>query len=103
MKLRQAGVSYEAIGKRLGVSRQAAWRMVDRALTKTERDTSEAADRVRIIELARLDRLLNSIWGAAMRGSLLAHDRVYKNMERRARYLGLDALDESANELQWHE
>lgn len=103
VRMRQAGASYEAIGKKLGVSRQAAWRMVDRALTRTERDTSELAERVRQIELLRLDRLLSSIWPAAMKGSYLAHDRVYKNMERRARYLGLDAIDESANEAQWQE
>lgn len=101
--MRQAGATYEAIGEKLGISPQAAHKTVDKALTKTQRETSEAADKVRQIELSRLDAMQAALWLSAVKGNHGAVDRILRIMERRARYLGLDALDESANELQWQE
>ena len=46
---------------------------------------------VRSLELARLDEMLLGLWGKASRGELQSVDRVLKILERRARYLGLDA------------
>jgi methylmalonyl-CoA mutase cobalamin-binding subunit len=40
--------------------------------------------------------MLNSLWDGAMRGNLLAIDRVLKIMERRARMLGLDVAERPA-------
>jgi len=101
--MRQAGATYEAIGEKLGISPQAAHKTVDKALTKTQRETSEAADKVRQIELSRLDAMQAALWLSAVKGNHGAVDRILRIMERRARYLGLDALDESANELQWQD
>lgn len=103
VELRMAGATYEQIGEKVGVSAQAAWKLVDKALARTKRDTSEAADTVRDLELSRLDRMQAGVWVAAIKGSLGAIDRVLRIQERRSRYLGLDALDESTNELQWQE
>lgn len=101
--MRQAGATYEAIGEKLGISPQAAHKTVDKALTKTQRETSEAADKVRQLELSRLDAMQAALWLSAVKGNHGAVDRILRIMERRARYLGLDAIDESANELQWTE
>ena len=103
VELRKAGATYERIGAKLGVSAQAAWKAVDKALAATKRATSEAAETVRQIELSRLDAMQAGLWLTAIKGNHGAVDRVLRIMERRARYLGLDALDESANELQWQE
>jgi hypothetical protein len=53
-RLRGEGLSYTAIGKRLGVSKSHAWEAVQRAF----RDTlTEPAEQARAVELARLETL----------------------------------------------
>lgn len=60
-------------------------------LTALQRTLKEPADEYRNLELTRLDEMLKATWGAAQRGVPQAVDRVLKIMERRAKYLGLDA------------
>ena len=52
---------------------------------------SKPAKEVLKLELERLDAILLSIWKAISQGHLGAIDRAIKIMERRTRYLGLDA------------
>ena len=49
-------------------------------------------------ELDRLDKMLQGLWSEARRGNYHSIDRVLRIMERRARYLGLDAPDRVAVE-----
>ncbi len=87
LRLRLAGLSYDAIAHQLGFRhRAAAYRAVTRALTAMQR---EAAPAVRALELARLDALLERVWPRAMAGHLPAVDRVLAILDRRARLLGL--------------
>jgi hypothetical protein len=51
----------------------------------------EDADKVRTLELARLDAMLAGMWPGAIAGDGHAVDACLKLMDRRARYLGLDA------------
>jgi len=46
---------------------------------------------VRALELERCDRLQAAVWPAATQGDVAAVAAVLRIMERRARYLGLDA------------
>lgn len=89
--MRLAGASYQSIGDALGVSRQAAHKAVGRALEKTAKEIEEGADKLRAIEIARLDRLYLRMSPLAESGSMGAVDRCLRIMERRARFLGLDA------------
>jgi transcriptional regulator of nitric oxide reductase len=66
-ELRGAGLSYDAIAKRLGVSKSNAWEAVQRAFRDTLR---EPADQARAVELARLE----AAHDAAM--AVLARDHV---------------------------
>lgn len=91
MKMRLAGASQQAIGDALGVSHQAVGKMLDRALDRTAKDTDANADKLRLIEIARLDRLNLKMSPLAEQGSMGAVDRCLRIMERRARLLGLDA------------
>ena len=89
LKLRLAGASYEDIATQLGYAgRGNAWRSVMAALKAT---LQEPADQVRILEAARLDRLLLGVWTQAAKGNQSAIDRAIKIMERRAKLLELDA------------
>src|SRR5688572_15727376 len=80
--LRKAGMTYDAIGKKLGVSDEAARKAVLRALARLP--VIENAEELRSLELARCDDLQYAVWDRAMRGQVAATDRVLKVMERRA-------------------
>lgn len=87
LELRKAGATYEQIGAKLGITNQAAHRLVSRGLAALGK---EAAEDVLALELSRLDGLLMAMWPQARRGNHGAVDRVLRIMERRARLLGLD-------------
>lgn len=95
LELRKAGLTYRAIGGRLGVSEAQAYQDVKAALATLAQLEQESADELRRIELDRLDALLGSLWGKATtpteKGQAVAVDRVLAIMERRSKLLGLDA------------
>lgn len=89
LKDRKYGATYAQIAQRRGyASASGAYKAVMTGLRET---LEEPADAVRQLELARLDTLMMASWPAALQGNWLAFDRVLRVMERRARYLGLDA------------
>ena len=89
--LRIVGATFEQIGERIGVSKQAAFEMVSKALEETRALTAESADALRQIELQRLDALQTALWSDAIKGDVQAIDRVLKVMTRRAQLTGIDA------------
>jgi hypothetical protein len=92
LELRTAGLSYPQIAREMKCALSTAHGYVNDALLETLR---EPADRVRELELERLDIMIRSLWGSVLSGSPSekrnAVDRVVALMDRRARYLGLDA------------
>jgi hypothetical protein len=88
LALRRAGLSYEAIGRELGISKPSAFKMIARAIDAIPR---EEAELVRALELSRLDALLRGLWERAVKGSDTAVASVLRVMDRRAKLLGLDA------------
>jgi len=95
--LRMAGATYRQIGEELGVSGQAAWGSVDRALRRVAKHTNEDAEKLRRIELRRLEKLHLLVWKEALgkdtkiKARYAAIDRCLKIAERRARLMGLDS------------
>jgi DNA-binding Lrp family transcriptional regulator len=90
-QLRLAGASFADIGKKLGISAQAAHQHVTKYLQETAAKTAEIAEDVRTLEVQRCDRLLLGLWPAASKGNPQAVEKALKVMERRAKLLGLDA------------
>jgi hypothetical protein len=92
-EMRLAGASYEQI------ARQLEYRSVSSAHDAVQAGMAAAMQdpdsEIRRMELDRLDVLLVGLWPKARRGDVAAVDRVLKVMERRSRYLGLDATAES--------
>jgi hypothetical protein len=89
LELRRAGLTYDAIARRLDYrNRSGAWHAVRAGLTAT---LQAPADELRTLELSQLDRMQVAIWDKAIAGNLRAVDRVLKIMRRRAQLLGLDA------------
>lgn len=91
MQLRKAGASFQAIADALGVSKTGAYKAVNRVLDKLDYDTDEHARRMVKLELERLDEFFLGVYPRARKGDDKAISSALKIMERRARYLGLDA------------
>lgn len=89
--LRIAGATFEQIGERLGITKQAAFDTVSKALEDTRATTAESAETLRQMELQRLDALQTALWSDAVKGDVQAVDRVLKVMLRRSQLIGLDA------------
>ena len=91
VELRIAGLSYRAIGDKLGVSDVAAMYMVQRSLEHIETALAEKRPHLRQIELERLEKMHEILWKRVDRGELFLHDRLLKIAESRRKLLGLDA------------
>ena len=91
LKLRLAGLTHRAIAAQLSIAPSTAYKRVRHALDGVNQRTTQEAESLRALELARLDELQCALWEQALAGELKAVDRVLKVMERRAKLLGLDA------------
>jgi len=91
LELRKAGASYKQIAEKLGYADpKGAWSAVMRALDRLV--PKEDAEKVRKLELSRLDTIALRLWKRIVEeGDIQAVNAYLRVMERRARYLGLDA------------
>ncbi len=98
---RLGGWSFQRIGDELGVTRQAAHKMVMVVLKELNERTMESATELQRLELERLDTMNNAIWGAVLKGDVGAIDRAIRIQARRSALLGLDAptKQESTNNI----
>ena len=87
--LRLAGVAYEDIGNKLGISKQSAHSLVKRTLDESRERLHEDVESIRKIELRRTEALFMSLWPNRMQPRVA--DTLLRVLERRARLLGLDA------------
>jgi len=90
LELRRAGSTYDEIAKALGYATpQGAFLAYNRAIKRTL--VEAGSEEARQTELDRCDRLQRAYWGKAMTGDVQAGRIILQVMDRRARYLGLDA------------
>lgn len=90
LELRRAGATYDEIAKATGYATpQGAYVAFQRALKRTLVDSG--SEEMRQTELDRLDRAQVALWPSVIAGDVKAINTLLKVMERRARYLGLDA------------
>jgi DNA-binding CsgD family transcriptional regulator len=92
LQLRKKGFSYFEIGEKLDVSGRTVRRDVQKYLEIIAQTCTETAEEVREIELQRLDGLWTVAHDKAIKGDLPAIDRCLRIQERRAKLLGLDAV-----------
>jgi transcriptional regulator len=90
LALRRAGLSYREIADRLGYHDcSGARKLVQTAIAEI---IEEPAKEVLALEIQRLDAMVAAMWpGAVEARDPEMLDRVLKIMDRRAKYLGLDA------------
>lgn len=88
LRLKLSGASYPEIAEVLEISMSTAHGDIQRAIRNIPKSE---ADQYREEELMKLDRLQRSVWEEALGGDHKAIDRVLKIIDRRAKFLGLDA------------
>lgn len=102
LALRRTGMTYEKIARAAvkkfgadnlpnGWDKLYAYKDVKREIDKIRSTLREDAGEIVELELQRLDEMLVGLWAKARRGNTAAIDRVLKIMERRAKFLGIDA------------
>jgi len=96
LELRRLGYTYARIAAEVGISETHACRIVNREIRRLNERAREEADVIVRLELERLDALQAALWDQAMSGHLGAVDRVLRIMERRAKLLGLDQVQQPA-------
>lgn len=91
VEMRMAGSDLADIADALGYSdASGAYRAISRAIDKA---IKEPAEGLLAMELRRLDKLQEAHWPLALNGDPKSSDLILRMMERRSRYLGLDAPD----------
>ncbi len=91
LALRLEGLTHREIARRLGIAPSSAYKRVRHALDAVNERNAAEAERLRTLELLRLDALQDAIWEKALAGETKSLSRVLTIMERRAKLLGLDA------------
>lgn len=85
------GLNYRQMSEALEVSIGTIAADVKIILKRWEKEQVSEIDKIRQLELQRLDRALNAIWDRVLEGKTHAVAAMLKVMERRAKILGLDA------------
>lgn len=91
LDLRMRGFSFRAIGEKLEVTHVTAYNDVMAELARLAKERDGKVEELRQLELERLDMLLKGLEPMARTGNPGAVNSYIKVMERRAKYLGLDA------------
>ena len=90
LELRLGGASYAMIGEALGMTPSGAFKAVERAMARQSAATDEQAEKLRRLEVVRLDRLLMGQWPRAKSGDEKAARVALQISKRRSELLGLD-------------
>jgi len=85
-----AGLNYRDIASQLNVSLGTISRDANAVINRLKKEQVLDAQKAILLDLRRIDVLINGIWTDAKNGKLLAVDRVIKLLERRAKMLGYD-------------
>lgn len=100
LNLRLKGYSYAKIAEQLKLkTERVAWDYVDRCLGRSIR---EPLEKVRALELERLDQMMTGLMPAALSGRADAVHAILAIQARRARYAGLDAPVKVVGDVEHH-
>lgn len=92
VKLRRQGLDWDSIAAAVGYKhRSTIWRHVEAWFEKRQTEIAENIDRLRDLDIDRLDAMLYALRGRIERGDPRAIDSGLRILERRAKLLGLDA------------
>lgn len=90
-RLRLSGLSTDMIARQLGESASLINAVIRTEIKRINSECTEAAQEVQSMELIRLDQMMQVHMTHALAGDIEASMMVLRIMERRAKYLGIDA------------
>ncbi len=85
-----AGMSYREVADALKVSPATICRDADSILEEWRTARLDTADKWVSLQVKRLDRAINAIWGSVLGGDPAAIDRLQKLIDQQGRLLGYD-------------
>lgn len=91
LQLRQDGYTYQQIGDELGITKEAAWMLVDKALKNYREAVKESTRELVEITLAQLDGLLHTYIPLTKTGDDKAAGVVLKTISEKAKLVGMYA------------
>ncbi|PPE69491.1 hypothetical protein C1702_11145 [Caldimonas thermodepolymerans] len=91
LELRKQGKNFEEIAAALGITKSAAWQLVDGALRDYNNAVKESVDELRQVTLLQLDDMLANWLPIARAGDDKAAGIVLKTLGERAKLMGLYA------------
>lgn len=91
LSLRREGKRYDEIGEALGITASGAWRLVQRAYRRAQKQNDSEVEFQRKLDLERCDVAISALWPNVLAGKYGAIERLMQVLERRAKLLGLDA------------
>lgn len=95
LELRKKGMGFEEIGQALGISKPAAWQLVEGALRDYNDAVKEVSDDLRTLTLMQLDKLLEGHLPAAFSGDDKSAGVVLKTLAERSKIAGLYAAQKT--------
>lgn len=95
MELRIEGHSLRAIAAKVGLSKDGVAKAIERELADL---THEPAERLKVVELERMDAMIAGLWPKAKKGDVASIQAALGVMQRRAKLLGLDAPVKTVND-----
>lgn len=91
LDLRIAGATYRQIGQQLAVSERTAYYDVQDELGRVDKVRLGKGERLRDLELARVEKATLGLWPAVQKGHPASVFAWVKLSERKAKLLGMDA------------
>ena len=90
IEYRITGMTFDEIGKRMGITPQGAYQLVTRAMNAHQSVTAELVNEHRALDVARMEEIVRILWPRVQEGHLESVDRVFKAAQRKAALLGMD-------------
>lgn len=90
IEYRITGMTFDEIGKRMGITPQGAYQLVTRAMNAHQSVTAELVNEHRALDVARMEEIVRILWPRVQEGHLDSVDRVFKAAQRKAALLGMD-------------
>lgn len=88
---RIAGWTYSMIAEKVGITPARISQILTRQMKESREQTTRDAEKLRELDLQRLERLFRQLFPEAMAGKLGAVDRCLQIIVQRSKLLGLDA------------
>ena len=87
---RIGGWTFQAIGDELGITKQAAHKLVMSALKELNEKTMESTAEMKRLQREQLNTMTNALWGAVLQGDIGAITAMDRIQKRLAALEGLD-------------